>query len=68
MIVKYEGKDDKSDKQIHLEVKFQIDYVCQYYQIDDLTLKFICYFLHQDIVTTTSPYIVLTKKTEVKRR
>ena len=68
MIVEYKDEDYKGNEQVHFEVEFQVNYVCQNDKIQNLTLQFIGNFLHRAVLTITSPYIVFTKKTLLKKR
>ena len=40
-----EGKGDKDNQHVHLEIEFEVYYIGQDDEVDYLVLEFVCYFL-----------------------
>ena len=66
MLMKYEGKSDKDNQDVHLEIEFEFNDVSQDYEVEQFILQFISYFLHKIQLTDTSPSFVYSKKMKVK--
>ena len=66
MLMKYEGKSDKDNQDVHLEIEFELDDVSQDYEVEQFILQFISYFLDKIQLTDTSPSFVYSKKMKVK--
>ena len=63
-----EGEGHEDHKDVHFEIEFEIDDVCQDDEVKYFVLQLICYFLARETHTSTSPSMVWWKKRKVKMR
>lgn len=61
MCVQNEKKNEHDEYEIDLKIEFELNHIGKEDDIEQLHLQLICYFLHRDTPTITSPSIVLSK-------